>query len=81
MQDNNGAPTGVDTSSVYLLGQIDAKVTHLLASYTTLNERLDKQEERIAQVERGHWKMAGIAAVIPTLLAAAGAFTAFIKGG
>ncbi len=69
------------TSLVYMLGQIDAKVTHLLAGQTLTNERLEKHDERITRVERGHWKIAGIASIVPVLLTGAGLVIAFFKGG
>lgn len=59
-------------SLVYMLGQIDAKVTHLLAGQTHTNDRLEKHESRIQAVERSYWRIAGIASIIPTLVAIVG---------
>jgi hypothetical protein len=69
-----------DPGSLYLLGQIDAKVTHIMVTQGTINERLEKHDARISKVERGHWKIAGIAGVAPFVLAVATAIYTFMKG-
>ena len=56
----------------YMLGQIDAKVTMLLANISRIDERMEKHDNRITKVERSQWKLAGMAAVIPTVLAILG---------
>lgn len=79
MNDPQGVQPTADHGSAYLLGQIDANVKHLLNSQKDLNDRLDRQDERITKVERGHWKIAGVASLIPTVIASIGIMVAYLK--
>jgi hypothetical protein len=80
----------LNQSSVYLLGQIDAKVTHLLSSFATqkldnkivqdeLHLRINLQAERLDRVERRHWKTAGVMSLIPLVFTLAGLVIAYLN--
>lgn len=74
----------------YMLGQIDAKVTHLLTAHSALREDVDKAHEginrrlsshgdRITQLERLSWKTVGILSLIPIAATIVGLWLAYLK--
>ena len=72
MADNPAAPAATDQ---FFLGQIDANLKQLLearhrdkddfrAEFRSIHERIDQTSARITTLERGSWKIAGIAATV-----------------
>lgn len=85
------ASPAVDGGSLFLLGEIHAKVSTLVEAHRAhredikelsadVNERIDKHDERITKVERSQWKLAGIASIIPMVIAAVALFVNITKG-
>ncbi|SEN67692.1 hypothetical protein SAMN05216227_102038 [Pseudorhodobacter antarcticus] len=77
-------------SSAYLLGQIDAKVSHLLTAHSVqkadmekahdgIHDRLNAHGERLTHIERTAWKTAGIISLIPIGLTLVGLLFAYLK--
>lgn len=73
------APDATSASDQYFLGQIDAKVSHLLTAHKEqrddfrriaedLHKRIDGHDVRITKVEHSFWKVAGIVSIIPVVL-------------
>jgi len=52
-----------------LLGEISSDVKHILTRQDKQDARLDRQDARLSAVEGFQWKLAGIASVVPTVLA------------
>lgn len=80
----------VDRQSVFLLGAIDAKITHLLNSFALQKEdikaanaeihaRIDATGARLEKMERAHWKTAGILSLIPITFTIAGLVLAYFN--
>lgn len=80
----------LDQSTLYLLGQIDAKVTHLLASLAMqkedlkaetdqLHSRVDANSARITRIEHSHWRAVGVLSIIPVSLTALGLGIAYFS--
>lgn len=83
-------PEPLDRQGVFLLGEINAKITHLLASFSVqsadikaahaeLHERIDRNSDRIERMERAHWKTAGILSLIPITFTVAGLVIAYLN--
>lgn len=79
MDDN----TPIDKSTLYLLGEINAKVTHMLSSLAlqredlkaeteALHSRVDANAHRITKIEQSHWKVVGVLSLIPVSLTVVG---------
>lgn len=72
-------PTEQDNTS-FLLGGIAADIKNLMASFrqhrddvdnkiTSVQNRLNGHNDRIARVEQGYWRVVGIASAVPILVA------------
>lgn len=84
---NENSP--LDQTPWYLLGEINAKVTHLVTSlaiqreeikeeHEQIHERITAQGKRITELEQRHWRTAGIISLIPIGLSIAGLGFAYI---
>jgi hypothetical protein len=85
MEDNQ-----VTSTPNYLLGQIDAKITHLLSAFAVqkedinaanavLHDRIDTEAQRITRLERSHWKTAGIVSLVPIVFSLGGLVLAYVQ--
>ena len=63
----------------FMLGQIHAEVQNIGNRISGFTGRMDKYEERLERVERAHWRIAGIATAIPTVVGIAGLLIAFYR--
>lgn len=86
------APDNTSGTDPYVLGQIDAKVSHLLEAGRThrdelrritedMNKRIDRHDVRITKVEHSAWKITGIATALPVALTTVGLALKYIIGG
>jgi len=57
------------TNNDHLLGEISSDVKHILLRQDKQDERLVRMNDRLSAVEGFQWKLAGIASVVPTVIA------------